>query len=91
MKDKSAAFFMEDCTGVPEFYTLLTLVYNFVHYNSIYNKLIPNILHEVNKLYPKVNIIAAVPSTFSMAKIDIKHVSLISSKIRYALNLFLAN
>lgn len=59
-------FDIEKCTGKPEFHTLLTLVYNFVFYDSAELPLISQIFTEVNKVYPGVKIIAAVPDSFSV-------------------------
>ncbi|KAF6021131.1 hypothetical protein EB796_020560 [Bugula neritina] len=75
-------FYQENCTDVPEFHTLLTLVYNFVHYDSKYFQHIPSIFHDVNKLYPNIRIIAAIPDTLTLNQADYKDTTIIKLKKR---------
>ena len=61
-------FEIEKCTGVPDFHTILTLVYNFVQYTGDDLARVPALLKNVNKVYPKIKIIAAVPKSLSISE-----------------------
>ena len=61
-------FEIEKCTGVPDFHTILTLVYNFVQYTGDDLARVPALLKNVNKVYPKIKIIAAVPNSLSISE-----------------------
>ncbi|KAF6018343.1 hypothetical protein EB796_023355 [Bugula neritina] len=67
---------MLNCSGVPKFHTLLTLTYNFVHYSNDNLKLIPSLLADINKVYPQIKIIAAIPTSFALAEMDFRDLQL---------------
>ena len=71
-----AAFETVKCTGVPEFNTILTLLYNFVHYTQDDLKRASGIIHQVSQLYPNLRVIAALPQT-SQLKWNIPQVKII--------------
>ncbi|KAF6017963.1 hypothetical protein EB796_023723 [Bugula neritina] len=70
-------FYQDNCTDVPPFHSLLTLVYNFVHYDSKYHSYIPELLHEANNLYTNLPILAAIPENFSIHDKDFRNTTLI--------------
>lgn len=69
-----SGFEIENCTGKPEFHTLLTLVYNFVFYNADDLSRVPRIIKEINKVYPGVEVIAAVPASYDVKTSIFKNV-----------------
>ena len=70
-------FEIEKCSGVPDFHTILTLVYNFVHYDEDDLTLVSTLLTNVNKVYPQIKIIAAVPSSLRMSEQDFNNTKII--------------
>jgi len=78
----SVGFYQENCTDVPPFHSLLTLVYNFVHYDSKYLSYIPELLHEANNLYTNLPILAAIPENFSINDKDFRNTTLIRVNAR---------
>lgn len=77
-------FNMLNCSGVPKFHTLLTLTYNFVHYSNDNLKLIPSLLADINKVYPQIKIIAAIPTSFALAEMDFRDLQLYRYDSRYS-------
>ena len=76
-------FNMVNCTDAPKFSTRLTLVYNFVQYTEANLKKVGDILKEVNKVYPGIAVIAAVPSTLTISASSYKDVTLTTIEKRY--------
>ena len=56
---------MVKCSGVPEFHTILTLLYNFAHYSQENLENVPGVILKASRIYPEMKIIAAVPKTFN--------------------------
>lgn len=77
-----AGFNIENCTGVPQFHTLLTLTLNFVHYSSEELALIPKILKDINEAYPKIKVIVALPQSFDDKSLKLNDTTLIKFETR---------
>ena len=69
---------MEECTGVPMFYTLITLLFNFVHYCEEDLERVPELLASVKNIYPNIDVIAAVPYGSKMKSSDFETTTLYS-------------
>lgn len=77
-------FEMEKCSGKPEFYTILTLVFNFVQYEAVDLTTVLHIIKAVNKLYPKLRVIAAIPSSLKLDQSQFSDTKIIKYSTRWA-------
>ena len=73
-----AAFIEQNCTYAPKFHTILTLVFNFVHYNKEDVVRASDVMSSANKLYPNMRIIAAIPDHLKLDSNSFQHTSLYS-------------
>ena len=74
----SDQFVMENCSYAPKFHTILTLVFNFVHYNKEDVVRASDVMSSANKLYPNMRIIAAIPDHLKLDSNSFQHTSLYS-------------
>ena len=73
-----AGFIAQNCTYAPKFHKILTLVFNFVHYNKEDVVRASDVMSSANKLYPNMRIIAAIPDHLKLDSNSFQHTSLYS-------------
>ncbi|XP_067936486.1 uncharacterized protein [Watersipora subatra] len=71
-------FNMENCTGVPMFSSLLTLTYNCVGYSQENLLRVPQLLASVQKFYPGIKVLVALPHNSSITVPSSDHTTLVT-------------
>lgn len=71
-------FRTQKCRYAPEFHTLLTAVFNFVHYSKEDLLQVPDLITSFNKLYPNIRIIAGLPDTLKLDQSEVHNTAVYS-------------